>query len=165
MKLEQLFESTNNKGTYVAVKFDTDTKNRIYDFVKKHKISNPLDKSKYHTTIIYSKKHAPDLKATGDLDEPWIGKPTKLEIFKTQDGVSALVLIFKCPEIDKRHKEIMDEHKTTYDYPEYNSHITLSYDCGDFDIKSIKDLTSIGEIHAIHEYIEDLNMGWAKENG
>ena len=166
MKLETLSEGLKESktGTYVAVTFSKDTVKRIKAFMKDNDVPNPLASDKLHTTLIYSKKHLPDFKAQGKLDEPWIGKVTGLDIFKSQQGNNCLVARFDCKEAVARHKEIMKEHEATYDYPEFKLHFTLSYDCGDFDEKSIKDpAKSIGNIEIVEEYTEDLNLDWAKK--
>lgn len=166
MKLMDLFEKKSEpvKGTYAAVKFSKDTMDNIKDFVDKHNIPNPLPSDKYHTTLIYSRKYLPDFKSKGKYDEPLIGKPEKLEIFETQDKKNALVLRYECKDLTDRHNEIMDEHKATYDFPEYKIHITLSYDCGDFDPKSIKDIEDeIKPIEIVEEYDDELKLDWAKD--
>ena len=56
-----------------------------------------------------------------------MGKWTEsLNIFEGKDGKNILVLLLKSEDAKKRHLELMEEHKTTYDYPEYKPHITLS---------------------------------------
>jgi 2'-5' RNA ligase len=167
MNLIELTEALKQKtkGTYMAVDFSADTVKRLRKFMKDHDIPNRVPKEKYHTTVIYSRKYLPDVKALGKIDPPWIGKPVKLDIFTSKEGNNCLVLLFSCKELVKRHEQIMDEHKATYDFPEYHAHITMSYNCGDFDPKSIKDFSSIGDIEIVNEYAEDLNLDWAKTEG
>ena len=52
----------------------------------------------------------------------------------------------------------MDEYKTTYDFPEYIPHITLTYDAGDFDPSSYTG--DLPEIEYASEYVEDLVLDW-----
>jgi hypothetical protein len=166
MRLQKLREAMDKstKGTYTAVKFSEDTIKRIKAFVDKHNIPDPLPSKSYHTTITYSRKYLPDLKALGKLDPPWKGKVTELEIFKSKEDNNCLVVLFDCKKATDRHNQIMDEHDAQYDFDKYNCHFTLSYNCGDFDIKSIPNISKeFGEIEIIEEYLEDLNLDWAKK--
>jgi hypothetical protein len=168
VKLETLSEALKEsptRGTYVAVNFSKDTAKRIKAFIKKYNIPNPLATNKLHTTIIYSRKYLPEFKTQGKLDEPWVGKPSKLEIFKSREGNNCLVVLFTCKEAVARHKEIMKDHEATYGFPEFKTHFTLSYDSGDFDPDSIKNLKDeLGDIEIVEEYTEDLNLDWAKKS-
>lgn len=163
MKLGDIMEEKKEqegKGTYVGVKFSKDTKDRLKEYMKKNDIPNPLPRDKMHTTVIYSRKRADDIKPHGKIDPPWIGKPESMEIFKTRDENNALVLRYKCKKLSDRHQYIMDKHDTTYDWPEFKIHVTLSYDCGDIDLDSLSDVKDIGDIEIVEEYKEDLELDW-----
>lgn len=163
MRICALLEKRARNGTYVGVTFNKGTVNRLSDFVKKHKIANPLDPSKYHTTVIYSRVHCPDLKAHGGLAEgEVVGVPTGFNVWKTQEGTHALVLEYKCEWLANRHQSLMEEHGATYDFPKYNPHITLSYDVGDDFDPSGLDPKDIGPIDIVYEYTEDLDLEWGK---
>lgn len=165
MKLIDLLEKEDKKGTYVGAKFTNATVARLKKFSEKNNIPNYLSSDKYHTTIIYSKKYVPDLKIESKLEKQWKGKPEKLEIFKTQQGWKALVLIYECKQQTDKHESIMDSTDATYDYPEYKVHVTLSYNIEDYDEEKLKDLSleSIGEIVIDRLYQEDLNLNWAEK--
>jgi hypothetical protein len=162
MKLIDLHEAIKEKkpGTYVAVKFSDKTVKSFEALIKSYDIPNPTPSDEFHCTVIYSRKHCDGFKPEGELVDPWIGKPTKLEIFKTRQSekeTNCLVIRFDCDKLVKRHEYIMDEYDATYDFPEYKIHTTLSYDCGDFDPASVKDLADeIGKIEIVEEYMEDL---------
>jgi hypothetical protein len=164
--LEQKQEST--KGTYAAVKFDDKTVAALQKYIKDNDIPNGTPAEKMHCTVLYSRKHCPDYKPAGEIDPPWTGTPDKLEVWESNGKLRdkpttrCLVMKFKCEELNARHKELMDEHDATYDFPEYKTHITLSYDIGDMDedkLPNIKD--AIGEIKVVNEYGEDLDMSWS----
>lgn len=167
MKLTQLFEQKeeNKKGTYVGAKFSIETKVHIKKFIKEHDIPNGLTSKDMHTTLIYSRKHLDKVKGIGELKEPWIGKPKKLEIFKTQNGWKALVLRYECKEQVDFHENVMHTTDATYDYPEYKTHLTLSYNIEDMDEDKLLDLdvSSIGDIEIVKLYQEDLNLDWAEK--
>ena len=129
--------------------------------IKELKIPNPLSDDKFHTTIIFSRKKFPDdFKALGKLKEPWKGKPVAFDIFTGQNGQNCLVLKYDCSEQRKRHEKLMKDYEATYDWPEYKIHLTLSYDCGDFDVKKHDPKKLINEIVIEEEYTEDLNLNW-----
>lgn len=165
MKLEELAKNKKTPdGTYVGVKFNKETVDRIKKFIKLNNIPNPIKSESFHCTVIYSRKYLPTFKPKGKIDPAWIGKVKKLDIFKSQSGTNCLVIIFKCPELTARHKQIMKDYDATYDFDEYHCHITISYDCGKFDPSSIEDLESvIGDIIIDDEYSEDLNLNWAEK--
>ncbi len=158
------------KGTYAAVEFDEQTKQKIEKYIEAHKLPNAVASSKLHTTLLYSKKHLPDYVAQGKIDPPIIGHATGLKVWPSQpdeDGYKSncLVMTYSCPQLVARHKELMSEHDATYDFDEYHPHITLSYDIGDMKIKDLGDVkTEIGSIVIIKEYGEELNLDWAKKN-
>jgi len=165
MKLYEV-SSEKKKGTYAAVKFCKKTKDALKEMAKEFDVPKPLGSSKFHTTIIYSEKYLPELESLGKLDKPLIGIPIKCESWETQEGTNALVLTFKSPELTKRHKSLMKEHDAEWSHPTYKPHVTLSYDCGDFDMGNINKYLK-GEpfsIKMVNEYHEDLNLEWAKDN-
>lgn len=156
MKLCEIFK---NNGTYAGVRFSEDTKNKIKKFIEDNNIINPVDINTLHTTLLYSKKYLPKYKSMGEIYPPWIGKPEKLKIWENYEKTkNILVLIFKCKELSKRHNYLMKEHKATYDFPQYISHITLSYDIGDLNIDNLYNINNyLKQIEIIHEYKETLS--------
>ena len=164
----KLYEVSNKKkkGTYAGMKFCKNTKDSLKDLIREFKVPKPLGVSKYHTTLVYSEKYLPDYKPLGKLGTPLVGVPVECDKWETQDGSNALVLTFKSPELSKRHKSLMKEHDAKWGYPTYTPHVTLSYDCGDFDVKDINKHLQ-GEpfsIKMVNEYHEDLNLDWVKDN-
>lgn len=151
----------NEKGTYAAVRFEG-TEEKV-KYLKNTGIPNVNED--LHCTILYSRKYCPNYKPLDMTDgyyyEEAIAYPDHLDIFKDKEGKNCLVLILRSGWIVKRHKDLMKEHNATYDFPEYNPHITLSYDIGDFDYKDIeKDLIKSDEFYKLdinEEYKEELN--------
>ena len=164
MRLEELFEATEKKGTYAAAKFDSDSKKLIADFIKDNKIPNPTKTDKLHCTVIFSKAHIPNFKAAGKYDEPMECKPKGLVVWNTQtEGVRCLVLELKCPEFVARHKELMKQYpEATYDYDEFKVHVTLSYNIGDMDIKELPEIKQ--SLMLVSEYTNPIDDTWAKKN-
>jgi hypothetical protein len=131
-------------------------------------IPNMLDKEKLHSTLLYSRKHCPNYEPAEQVS--YIGKPLHFEVWKTQDPngtgkTRCLVLRFDCPELVERHNMLRKEHGATHDYPEYNPHITLSYDIGRSDEKLFPDVQKhLGLIKMVQEYSEDLDLDWKPGN-
>ena len=169
MKVQELLEKQESKGTYAAVKFDQSTKDAIAKYIKDNDIPNGTNIDKLHCTVLYSRKHCPDYEPLGEIDPPWTGTPTKLEVWESngklrdEPTTRCLVMKFTCQELVDRHGELMEEHGATYDFPEYKTHITLSYDIGDMDETSLPDISkAIKQVKIVQEYGEDLATDWAK---
>lgn len=161
MKLYEIAKKVPD-GSYVAVKYDDESRDKLYEFAEKMNLPNLLPKSKYHTTLIYSRKYNPDIKEDQSL-YPLKIKGKELHVFDTQDNKRALVMKFDSPELVERHNFLMSEYQLQYDYDEYIPHITLSYDIGDMDV----DFSGKFPIMTVtEEYVEDLIFDWQnkKEN-
>ena len=161
----KLTEITKNKGTYAGVRFTEKTLTDIKDYMDTNEIPNPLPNSKMHSTLLYSRKYLPDYKPAGKYKEPLKGESVKFEKWPSQpDGEGkvsmCLVLLYDCPDLNARHEELMKEHDAEYDFDDYKTHITFSYDVGGFRCKKLPDVDF--DIEVMNEYMEDLNLDWAK---
>ena len=162
---ELLQEQKETKGTYAAVSFNDTTVDALQKYIKDNDIPNGTPAGKMHCTLLYSRKHCPNYKPAGKISPSWTGKPVGLEVWESQSKSRCLVLKFDCDELHKRHKLLMKEHDATYDFPEYKTHVTLSYDIGEMDEKELPDITkAIDELTIVDEYGEDLDLDWAKNN-
>lgn len=170
MKLRQLFEQKNQKGTYAGLRFDDESVDNIIAFINEHKVPNPVPRDKFHVTLLYSRKHLPNYKAAGKIDPPWVATPSELVVWQTKPTehtpkpANCLVLKLECVPCLKRHDDLMTEHNATFDYDEYQPHVTLSYDIGKFDADKLPNPKSIGKLHINNEYQEELNLNWANDN-
>ena len=171
MKIIDLQEAVSAKpsGTYAAVKFSKKSEDIIHQFCLENSIPHALNPSKYHITLLYSKKYLPDYKPYGEYQVHIEGIPDRFDIWETseadkKDHTYALVLKVKSPKLVERHKHLMKKYDAIFDYPEYQPHITLSYNVGkDFDLKTLQSkVKDIGEIEIVSEYGEDLKQDWAK---
>lgn len=162
MKSDEFIKKTHHKGTYAGVHFSESTQDDLKKFMMMNDIPNPVPRDKLHTTLLYSRKRCPNYVPRGLIDPPLVGKPTGFEVWPSQEGNNCLVLKYDCPELTQRHKDLMSEHGATFDYPEYRTHVTLSYDIGDMDISSLPPYE--GTIEIVEEYAEELNLEWAKNN-
>jgi hypothetical protein len=161
-----LQEQEKKPGTYAGVRFDTATKQKLHKYMSDNKIPTSVRPDKLHTTLLYSRKHLPNYKPAGKVN--MTGTPTKFDVWKTRGenspATNALVLEYSCPELVTRHKALMKEHDATFDYPEYKTHVTLSYDIGDLDVSNL-DAKDIGPLKLVEEYREDLDLDWARNKG
>lgn len=156
MILEELAKTEEKTGSYAGVRFNKATTDAVVRYCKDNKIENPVKADDVHTTLLYSKKYCPDYEPAGKLKAPMIGKPTEFHIWESRDSKSRyLVLQYTCPDLLKRHNELMDEHDATYDFPEFKAHITFSDDAGDVDVKTLPKFKH--ELVITEEYGEDLH--------
>lgn len=156
MKLNEIAKKIPD-GSYVGVYFDKDSIKAIKELTLSLKVPNRIPSDKMHSTIIYSRKYVPELKADNS-HYPMEAVGKELHIFNTQDDKRALVMKLDCQALVDRHNDIMAEYQTTYDFPEYIPHITLSYDCGDFDPSDYSG--KLPKVIILEEYVEDLIMDW-----
>ena len=152
-----LKEEKEQKGLYVAVKYNQSAGDDLLDFIKKYNIPSTMKSEDFHTTLINSRKCADIQDLDDDMGDSEIGaKPTELHVFETFDKKRALVIKLDCPYLLERHKYLMQKYNLTYDYNEYIPHITLSYDIGEMEIP--KDVKFLEFFRIQAEYQEELNL-------
>ena len=110
----------------------------IIKWYKDQGVKQVYEPSSMHVTIVYSKKQVDWMK----MGQPWDAKievpeggPRLHEKFGEQQDV--LVLLFKSHELDWRHKTAIDIG-ASYDFPEYQSHISITLEGADIDLKELK---------------------------
>lgn len=158
MKLSEITEDIVKKGTFAGIRLHKKTEEAILNHIKKHNIINPTPRDDIHVTLLYSKKHLPDYKPLGTIDE--MATPNKFTIFEStpDDGSKSkncLVLLLDSSYLHKRYSKLMKEHKATSDFNTYKPHITFSYDVDDMDVNEIPKFTEA--IHLIKEYKQTLH--------
>lgn len=171
VKMVEIIEEKRKtvRGTYSGVKASKDTQEKIKKYLEDNKVPTPVKTEKLHTTILYSRKYLPNYKPAGKLDTPYKAKPVEFMVWKTtpedpkEEKTNCLILKLDCPKLIQRHKELMKEHGATFDYETYTPHITLSYNIGDLDVSKLPKIDF--DIEFDTEYIEDLNLNWAKTKG
>ena len=173
MKIAEMFLTEQSEGgSYAGVRFDKSTKDAIAQYMQENDIPNPIPVDKLHTTLLYSRKFLPDYTPKGKISPVWVGTPTTFDVWESkgklrdEEPKKCLVLEYDCDKLDDRHEELMEEHGATYDFPTYKTHITLSYDIGDLDIKDLPDITdTLHKIKIVSEYGENLDLDWSKTKG
>ena len=113
-----------------------------------------------HVTLAYSRKEV-DWLAVGNA---WNTEEDGTTIVRAGGprivqklGAEAVVLIFGSAELSYRHEEIK-RAGASWDFPDYNPHITLTYKPGDVDLESVEPYR--GAIVLGPEIFEELDEEW-----
>lgn len=168
-ELKEERRKQTKRGTYSGLSVDTDTSKKLVEYISDNNIPNPTKPGKLHLTLLYSRKHLPNYKPAGELDTPYECKATGFDSWKTtpedpdEKKTNCLIVRLTCPEITKRHEDLMKEHGATWDYDDYRPHIALSYNIGDLDVSKLPKIDF--PIVFDKEYMEELNLNWAKTKG
>lgn len=162
--------NANSKlGTYSGVKASKETQEKIAQYLKDNKIPTPIKPESVHVTLLYSKKYLPNYEPHGKLDTPYVCTSKNFTVWKTsptdpnEEKTNCLVVKLNCPELIKRHKDLMKEHGATYSHDNYTPHVTFSYDIGDLDVSKLPKIDF--ELIFDEEYKENLDLNWAKTKG
>lgn len=123
-------DSLHPNGTYIAANVSPASRKALDDWVSENNIPNPSEPKEYHTTVIYSRKGIPDV-MNDSIPVPLTGKITGWKVFGMQVGGKCLVATVECQELDDQHNRIRAEYGATHDFPEYQPHVTVSYNYGD----------------------------------
>lgn len=141
----------SNVGTYVGARLDAASTEMIVKLQKALGIKNPLSSDKFHVTVLYSRNKID----VTPLDYVFQALPIEMESWQGEDGKHACVLKLNCPELSQRHN-ILIHQGGTHDYPDYQVHLTLSYD---HEVKGSVPVP-IKHINIIEEYVEPLDLNW-----
>lgn len=137
MLYHELFEAQRSSvtGIYVAAHYTDETADRLREFQDSLDIPNPSDPDDFHTTIVYSKRR---IHWRCEHDCHWPVTPKGWAVWKDRDGKkSTLVMLVESPYLRTRFKLAMDRG-ASYDFPDYNPHISFSYDVPhDFDTSKL----------------------------
>jgi 2'-5' RNA ligase len=156
-EFKDFYTEGKTKGTYAAVRIRY--AKCLRDFLKKELPDiDVIPEKDMHCTLLYSRKFLPDYEPDPKLEHK--ATITGLEVWDTFDKKRALVARLKCPSLVKRHKDLMEEHKATYDYDEYKPHFTISYDIGDTPKPKLNMDDDQRDIVLTDEYDEELKLEW-----
>ena len=140
------FETERRTGTYAKLVPCAATKERIASIVNLLNIENPASVHDLHVTVIYSRKECAEIEGL-NVTLPVQAYGEAFDIFPNQDGTKCLVLKLSSFAMHALHHTIRTEHNATHDFPDYQPHLTLSYD-----------YTSDVPNHTILEYFTDLRF-------
>lgn len=147
----------NNGTTYVAVRFSVETVRDLDRYAETHNVPNRIGVDEYHCTALHSHTPVEGIDLVREVE--WVGKPVGFDIFEAHImgfPTNCLVLRFDSRELNDRHAALV-KAGGTHDFPEYLSHITLSYDIGEYDIGALRDsVNCLPEIRIVEEFSEEL---------
>jgi len=161
MRLNEILQLNEapEDGTFAGVRFLPEDAQKLEQFAIDNNVPNPNPASKMHVTLLFSKTPIANYEPHGPLKQAIMAQAKEATIFGDDDE-RVLVLVLKCPQLVKRHKFLMDKHKeATWDHEDYIPHVTLSYDCGDFDPESL-DIDSLDVLSLVEEYGDDIDPNW-----
>lgn len=146
--LKGYYGQERRDGTYVEATYTTETVDLLSDWVKENKIPQPLDKTKYHSTVLYSRTQLPKVhgaiydRRIDTSRDGWQCQPTGFKLFDSNGRFGdktkkALVMLLSAPKIEELFAQLLAAGGT-HDYPDYYAHVTLSYKCPlDFDLAKL----------------------------
>ncbi len=128
MNLASLREYAKHKdGTYVAFEMSQASKDLLDNFVQMNLgLTERVDKSTYHTTVIYSRTPVPSAERHKGFSENQSARVIGYEVFPTKNDGKCLVMRIQCPFAEELNKQLTIEGATS-DYPEYKPHVTIAY--------------------------------------
>lgn len=132
----------------------------ILKWAKGQGFTSTLPAADLHVTVAYSREPV-DWMAVGSSwsggDKGTLtvspGGPRMVEKF----GGGAVVLLFGSSELSWRHRDILDAG-ASWDWPDYNPHITITYEPGDVDLAAVEPYR--GRIELGPEVFEEVDEGW-----
>lgn len=131
----------------------------IIAWARSQGFESALEASDMHVTIAFSREAVDWMK----VGSPW-GDNGNGEITIGPGGArlveplgTAIVLLFNSSELSWRHMAIR-EAGASWDYPEYQPHITLTYDVGQVDLSEVDPYR--GRIVLGPEIFEELDLDW-----
>jgi 2'-5' RNA ligase len=131
MNLVSLKQFAKHKdGTYVALQLSEESKTLLGNFVEMNLgLTERVDKSTYHITVIYSRTPVPSAENYKDMPSPLPieALATGYEVFPTKNDGLCLVMRLACPYATRLNSELTKQGATS-DYAEYKPHLTLAYD-------------------------------------
>lgn len=174
--IEKAKEEKLSEGTYVGVNYTQASVDELQYITKLLGLEKDFD-DQYHTTIAYSKRMFTFFPYTCGSKRRKVkfvpGNMNKVKIkdighFNTPEGKN-LHIVLDAPFCDMEHKRTL-RAGAQYDHDKYIPHITLMYNCKDFDINTFKkeNAETYHKIIGTHlvlkdEYVEKLDPNWTNK--
>lgn len=115
-------------GTYVSMDLTDESRALLDNFVEMSLgLTERVDPSTYHATIIYSRTPVPSAEQYVGYGNEQPANVVGYEVFPTKSQGKCLVMRLKFPFADLLNKQLTKEGATS-DYDEYTPHLTLAYD-------------------------------------
>jgi 2'-5' RNA ligase len=128
MNIISLQEWAKHKdGTYVSMDLSKGCKDILDHFVETNLgLTERVDKSTYHITIIYSRAPVPSAEQYAGTESVVQARVTGYEVFPTKTDGKCLVMRLDFPFANLLNKQLTAQGATS-DYPEYKPHMTIAY--------------------------------------
>ena len=140
-----------SSGTYSAVRPDQQSLKHLKEWMDAVGIPNPVALHALHATTLYSQK---PVITEAQKDRTFYAQPDGFRIMRHRnDQTDALALVLDSPALQARHQEFINAGGV-HDYDSFIPHVSLTYDIGDFDWRSLE-LPKFGLIFA-NEYVRPL---------
>lgn len=153
----EVVKPKKDPGVYMSVKFDQTSNDALAGVQKMLNLKNPVGTDKLHSTVVYSRKTV-DLFPMDGLSE--VARLVGFEVWNTKYGKTVIGNL-ESDFLHRRFKEAMDMG-ATYDYDDYNPHVTLAYDGGDggdIDISEALSRVSLPmDLRIVSEHTESLDL-------
>lgn len=155
----QVITTGDAKPRTLYVRRDVLNADEVLKWAKEQGFSETLSADDMHVTIAFSRRPVDWMKAGEAWDDELkvkAGGPRLIEQFG-----KAKVLIFASSQLQWRHDEFKREG-ASWDHPEYQPHITISYAESPSNIEAIEPYQ--GEIILGPEMFEEVNEDWTPKN-
>lgn len=128
LKFKDFMQERRKTGVYVSAIFTPETVHNLTQWSVDNLIEKPLDPSKYHSTILYSRKTVPSAQdIVNSMSTEFEFSASNFSLFDgSTPELKCLVVELNAPELKQLHQKLKDAGGT-HDFPEYNPHVTLSY--------------------------------------
>lgn len=116
-----------------------------------------------HVTIAFSRRPVDWMKAgetwSSDKKGQLVVEPGGARLVEKLGDKGAVVLLFSSSELTWRHESIRREAGASWDFPEYQPHVTITYAGGDVDLSTVEPYR--GKLQFGPEIFEELDDDWA----
>lgn len=144
---------------YVSRPLTPGSADRLHDWAVAQGIPNVVPAALLHASQVYSSTDAPTLQPLVTL----LDVPQNPRYLEPLGDKGALVMMFRSPEMQARHKEALAAG-ATHDFPSFKTHVTLSYDAGGGQDWMMLDAPDF-PLQLGPEKFEGNNPDWAVQNG
>jgi 2'-5' RNA ligase len=115
-------------GTYVSMNLSDESRALLDNFVEMSLgLTERVDPSTYHITVIYSRTPVPSAENIAGLSTDTTASVVGYEIFPTKNDGKCLVMRLRFTFAEFLNKKLTAEGATS-DYDSYKPHLTLAYD-------------------------------------
>lgn len=116
-----------------------------------------------HVTIAFSRVAVDWMKAgetwSGDKDGKLTVQPGGARLVEKLGDKGAVVLLFNSSDLSWRHEAIRRDAGASWDYPEYQPNVTITYSGGDLDLEKVEPYR--GKLIFGPEIFQELDEDWS----